>query len=53
MAIIEESDAITDRNTLLQMYRLATAEKHPFWYINFLNEVDHICFKNFDQRMVL
>ena len=53
MAIIEELDAITDRNTLLQMYRLATDTKHGFWYINLLNETDHMFFKNFDQRMVI
>ena len=53
MSIIEELDAITDKNTLLQMYRLATNTKHGFWYINLLNETSHMFYRNFDQRMVL
>ena len=51
--IIEELDAITDKNTLMEMYRLATNTKHGFWYINLLNETDHMFYKNFDQRMVI
>ena len=50
--IIEELDAITDKNTLMEMYRLATNTKHGFWYINLLN-TDHMFYKNFDQRMVI
>ena len=51
--IIEELDAITDKNTLMDMYRLATNTKHGFWYVNLLNETDHMFYKNFDQRMVI
>ena len=51
--IIEELDAITDKNTLMEMYRLATNTKHGIWYINLVNETDPMFYKNFDQRMVI
>ena len=52
-AIIEELDALVDRQTLMEMYRMATADKHGFLFVNLLNERDHMFYKGFDQRFVL
>ena len=52
-SIIEELDAMVDRKTLMEMYRMATAEKHGFLYVNLLNEKDQMFYKGFDQRFVL
>lgn len=51
--IFEELSALLPPKTLLQMYNLATAEKHSFWYINLLNERQDLFFKNFEQRMLV
>ena len=53
ISILEELDALHDRKILMQMYMLATSEKHSFWYINLLNEKEQMFFKNFEQRMVV
>ena len=53
LSIIEELDALMDRRLLLQMYNMATAEKHGFWYINLLNETDQMFYKGFEQRMLV
>ena len=53
ISILEELDALHDRKILMQMYMLATSEKHSFWYINLLNERDQMFYKNFEQRMVV
>jgi len=50
--IVEELSALLPRRTLLAMYDLATAEKHSFWYIQLLNERDHMFYKNFEHRML-
>ena len=52
-AIIEELDALVDRQTLMEMYRMATADKHGFLYVNLLNETDSMFYKGFEQRYVL
>ena len=52
-SIIEELDALVDRKTLMEMYRMATAEKHGFLYVNLLNERDQMFYKGFDERFVL
>ena len=52
-AIIEELDALVDRATLMEMYRMATADKHGFLYVNLLNETDSMFYKGFDQRFVV
>ena len=39
--------------TLMEMYRMATADKHGFLFVNLLNERDQMFYKNFDQRFVL
>ena len=51
--ILEELDALTDRKILLQLYLMATSEKHSFWYVNLLNEKDAMFYKNFDTKMLL
>ena len=51
--IIEELDVLVDRNTLMEMYKLATADTHGFLYVNLLNERDQMFYKEFDQRFVL
>ena len=52
-SILEELDAIYPRSLLLQMYEMATQEKHSFWYINLLNEKSAMFYKNFEHRMVV
>ena len=39
--------------TLMEMYKIATADKHGFLYVNLLNERDQMFYKEFDQRFVL
>ena len=53
ISILEELDALHDRRVLMQMYQIATQEKHGFWYINLLNDKEHMFFKAFEHRMVL
>ena len=50
---LEELDALADRKLLNEMYRIATSEKHSFWYINLLNEQDQMFFKNFEHRFAI
>ena len=45
MSILEELDALRDRRVLMQMYQMATANKHGFWYINLLNDKEQMFFK--------
>ena len=52
-SIIEELDALVDRKTLMEMYRMATAEKHGFLYVNLLNERGQMFYNGFDQHFVL
>ena len=51
--MLEELDALVDRKLLNEMYRIATSEKHSFWYINLLNEQDQMFFKNFEHRFAI
>ena len=51
--ILEELDALMPKTVLLQLYMRATNEKHSFWYINLLNEMDSMYYRNFDQKMLL
>ena len=51
--LLGELGALLDRRVLMKMYLTATAEKHSFWYINFLNEQDSMWYKNFEARMLL
>ena len=53
ISILEELGALHDRNILMQMYMLATSEKHSFWYTNLLNEKEQMFFKKLEQRMVV
>ena len=53
ISILEELDALHDRRVLMSMYQLATADKHGFWYINLLNDKEHMFFKGFEQRMLV
>ena len=41
------------RNQLMEMYHMATADKHGFMYVNLLNERDQMFYKGFDQCFVL
>ena len=52
-AIIEELDALVDRQTLMEMYRMATADKHGSLFVNLLNESDQMFYNGSDQRFVL
>ena len=51
--LLEELDALLPRKTLMQMYLMATSEKHSFWYINLLNEQDSMWYKNFEHKMMV
>ena len=42
-----------DRKTLLEMYRVATADKHDFLYVNLLNARNQMFYRGFGQRCVL
>ena len=53
ISILEELDALHDRRVLMQMYNLATQDKHGFWYINLLNDKEQMFFKGFEQRMLV
>ena len=53
ITILEELDALVDRKLLNEMYRIATSEKHSFWYINLLNEQDQMFFKKFEHRFAI
>ena len=53
MGIPEELDALHNRKTLMAMYKLATASKHYFWFINLLNDKEQMFMKNFEHRMVV
>ena len=53
ISILEELDALHDRRVLMQMYQMATQDKHGFWYINLLNDKEHFLFKGFAQRMLV
>ena len=53
MSILEELDALHDRRVLMQMYQMATQDKHGFWYINLLNDKAQMFFKGFEQRMLV
>ena len=52
-ASIEEPDAFVDRSTLMEMYRIPTADKHSFLYVNLPNERDQMFYTGFDQRCVM
>ena len=51
--ILEELDALMDRRVLMQLYKRATDEKHSFWYINLLNEMDSMHYRGFSQKMLV
>ena len=53
ISILEELDALHDRRVLMQMYQLATQDKHGFGYINLLNDKEQMFFKGFEQRMLV
>ena len=54
ISILDEMDQLHDKNVLLAMYNLATgADKHGFWYINLLNDKDHMFLKHVEHRMVV
>ena len=52
-AILEELSAIYDKKTLKEMYLLATAEQHGFFYVNLAaSRIEDMFWKNFEQRMI-
>ena len=53
-AVLEELSALADKKVLMQMYQLATAEPHSFWYINLIaKQLNNMFFINFKQKMIL
>ena len=52
-AVLEELSALTDKKTLLEMYKLATDLPHSFWYINLIaKKIEDMFFIQFNQRSV-
>ena len=51
--ILEELDELVDRKLLNEMYRIATNDKHSFWYINLLNDQDPMFFENVEHRFAI
>ena len=52
-AIIEELSAVYDKNTLMEMYELATREPYSFWYIHLAaKRREDMFFLRFEKRMI-
>ena len=53
-AVLEELSALTDKKTLLDMYKLATDEPHSFWYINLIaKKISDMFFIKFNKRLLI
>ena len=53
-AVLEELSALTDKKTLLEMYKLATDSPHSFWYINLIaKKIEDMFFIKFNQRLLI
>ena len=52
-AIVEELSAVYDKNTLMEMYELATREPYSFWYIHLAaKRREDMFFLRFEKRMI-
>ena len=52
-AIIEELSAVYDKNTLVEMYELATRDPYSFWYIHLAaKRREDMFFLRFEKRMI-
>ena len=52
-AIIEELSAVYDKNTLMEMYELATREPYSFWYIHLAaKRREDMFYLRFEKRMI-
>ena len=52
-AIIEELSAVYDKNTLMEMYELATRDPHSFWYIHLAaKRREDMFFLRFEKRLI-
>ena len=52
-AIIEELSAVYDKNTLMEMYELATRKPYSFWYIHLAaKRREDMFFLRFEKRMI-
>ena len=52
-AIIEELSAVYDKNTLMEMYELATRDPYSFWYIHLAaKRREDMFFLRFEKRMI-
>jgi len=52
-AIIEELSAVYDKKTLMEMYKMATADRYSFMYVNLAaSNVEDMFWLRFEQRMV-
>ena len=53
-AVLEELSALTDKKTLLEMYKLATDEPHSFLYINLMaKKIEDMFFIKFNKRLLI
>ena len=50
--LIYELSNVADPKTLLQMYEMATSQKHSFWYVN-LRRLPAEFYINFDEQMLV
>ena len=53
MSVLEELNDLRDRKIRIEMYMLATSEKHNCWYVNLPNAQYQMCYKTCDQRTVV
>ena len=52
-AILEELSGIYDKQTLLEMYQLATSEPYSFWFVNLAaSRIEDMFWLRFEQRMI-
>jgi DNA polymerase III delta prime subunit len=52
-SLLEELSAIYPRNTLLEMYNLATEEPYSFWYVDLMKPKQDAFFVRFEDKLVL
>ena len=54
ITFLDESSAMVDKKTLVQIYEIATEEKYNFLYINLLaGDADHMFYWNLDKRFIV
>ena len=53
-SVVEALSALVNKETIMQLYKVATADPHSFWYIDLVaKDPDKMFYKNFDSRLVV